>query len=122
MTPPPAPARCGFAGARGARPRAHCASDGPIKPGLARTMSRGCTAAGAKPRAGQTRSCWEMLACRKTLARGDGRAERSGCHPRGPLLRLMDGRGVSRVLDLAPVLQRRCDRGYSDLAVAAVET
>src|SRR5215468_3763446 len=113
MTPPPAPARCGFAGARGARPRAHCASDGPIKPGLARTMSG---VAGAKPRAGQTRSCWE------TLASGDGRAERSGRHPRGPLLRLMDGRGVSRVLDLAPVLQRRCDRGNSDLAVAAVET
>src|SRR6516225_6720475 len=115
MTPPPAPARCGFVGARSARPRAHCASDGPIKPGLARTMSRGCMA-GARPRAGQTRSCWE------TLARGDGRAERSGRHPRGPLLRLMDGRGVRRVLDLAPVPQRRCDRGYSDLAVAAVET
>src|SRR5215469_1533049 len=115
MTPPPAPASCGFAGARGARPRAHCASDGPIKPGLARTMSRGCTA-GARPRAGQTRSCWEMLAS------GDSRAERSGRHLRGPLLRLMDGRGASRVLDLALVLQRGCDRGYSDLAVPAIET
>jgi len=34
----------------------------------------------------------------------------------------MDDRGISGVLDLALVLQRRGDRGYSDLAVAAVET
>src|SRR6266699_5895230 len=122
MTPPPAPARCSFAGARGARPRAHCASDGPIKPGLARTMSKGLHGCRGEAPSGTDAILLGSACLLETLARGDGRAERSGRHPRGPLLRLMDGRGVSRVLDLAPVLQRRCDRGYSDLAVAAVET
>jgi hypothetical protein len=41
---------------------------------------------------------------------------------RGPLVRLMDGRGIGGVLDLALVLQRCRNGGYADLAVAAVET
>jgi hypothetical protein len=34
----------------------------------------------------------------------------------------MDGRGIGGVLDLALVRQRRHNGGYTDLAVAAVET
>src|SRR5262245_666238 len=81
-------------------------------------MSRDASnAAGAKPE-----RIAERLDPKGKRLREATPAERSGRHLRGPLVPLMDGRGIGGVLDLALVRQRRRNGGYSDLAVAAVET
>src|SRR5262249_30188035 len=81
-------------------------------------MSRDASnAAGAKPE-----RIAERLDPKGKRLREATPAERSGRHLCGPLVRLMDGRGIGGVLDLALVRQRRRNGGYFDLAVAAVET
>src|SRR5205085_6869914 len=65
--------------------------------------------------------------CRPTAsgmwaAAGAGpRARWSGRLVGDPLLHILRGRCVSRVLDFALIRQRGSNRGYSNLAVAAVE-
>src|SRR5437660_8987152 len=113
MTPPPSPAHPSPLGKRDARSGLNWASDGLIKVHLARTMSRE-----RQPLRIADRLRLGMLAA----AGGEPRARWSGRLVGDPLLHVLHGGCVSRVLDFAPVRQRGSNRRYSDLAVAAVET
>src|SRR5262249_15116702 len=54
-------------------------------------------------------------------AAGEGGGKRSGHLFRHPRVQPVHGRGISGILDLALVGQRRSDCRYSDFAVTAVE-
>src|SRR5262249_36122713 len=112
-TPPPSPAHP--LGKRYARSGLDWASHGPIKAHLARTMSRW------RKRAPTRRSADRLRLGMWAAAGAEPRARWSGRLVGDPLLHVLRGRCVSRVLDFALIRQRGSNRGYSNLAVAAVE-
>src|SRR4029077_12952615 len=99
--------------------------DGPITPVLARTMSR--------PPPPALRRSWGLAlgwsgSSRTQANSGYGKEQRERRaggsdrrHLRDPLVQLLAHRLIGRGLHFAPVWKGGGDRGYSDLAVAAVE-
>src|SRR5262249_61207935 len=107
MTPPPNPAHPSPLGKRDARSGLNWASDGPIKAHLARTMSSEPKRADREPTASGNAGD----------SRGPPRARWSGRLVGDPLLHVLHGGWVSRVLDFALVRERGSNRRDSGLAV-----